>query len=88
MMARNQPFYDLSVGTERAGSRFLVGLHEPAIANHVGGQNSGETALHIRSPLKGRLAAVEQRIYAPPQRSECLVMADSVEKVRAIGTEF
>ncbi len=35
----------------RQGSR-LVGLHEPAVADHIGGQNSGETTLHVDPPWR------------------------------------
>ena len=40
---------------ERAG---LVDAHEAAVADHIGGQNSGQTAFHVlRSPPRyGRLA--------------------------------
>ena len=40
LAVRTQPF-------ERAG---LILLHEPAVADHVGGKDSGEVALHMRMP--------------------------------------
>jgi len=64
MMARNQPFHDLSVGAWRAGSRFLVSLHEPAVADHVGGKDRGQTSLHARFLLVRRLPVINEGIHA------------------------
>ena len=35
---------------ERGG---LIDAHEAAVADHIGGQNSGQTAFHKRPPLRG-----------------------------------
>ena len=40
-----------AVRIERGKRRGLVNAHEPAVADHIGGQNSGQTAFHVRLPL-------------------------------------
>ncbi len=44
---------------KRAG---LVRLHEAAVADHVGGEDSGKLALHLSSPNGRRLAEKRRRI--------------------------
>ena len=47
-------------GGKPGARRFLIGLHQPRIANHIGGQNSRQSALYMffghlpASPLTGR----------------------------------
>jgi len=45
------------------GFRVIL-LHETAVADHVGGEDSGETALQPRSPSGGRLANRHAGIHA------------------------
>ena len=43
----------LAMRVERRERRRLIDAHEPAVADHIGGQNSGQTAFHKRAPLRG-----------------------------------
>ena len=42
----------LAMRVERRERRRLVDAHEAAVADHVGGQNSGQTAFHVVPALK------------------------------------
>ena len=42
-----------AVRLERRERRGLVDAHEPAVADHVGSQDSGQTAFHKCPPLRG-----------------------------------
>ncbi len=59
----------------RTGSRFLVSLHEPAVADHVGGQNCGKAAFHAQSPSGGSLATWAGGIYRSCAGAECPLLA-------------
>ena len=45
------------VGRERSNSSRLVGFHETAIANHIGGKNGCEVAFHCCSPRRREISA-------------------------------
>ena len=58
-VAVDQPVNDLAMGSERAESRFLVHIHEPAVADRVGGKNCRKPSLnsllrHATGFLTGR----------------------------------
>ena len=58
MMVRDQPLDDLSVRVQRADSRFLVGLHEPAVADHVRAEDRGKSPFNFL-PFHGSLRQPE-----------------------------
>ena len=47
VVAGDQPVDDPAVGPERAECRFLVHVHEPAVADHVGGEDSRKPSLNL-----------------------------------------
>ena len=50
---------------QRAG---LVRAHQAAVADHVGGEDGGETTFHVSSPWRGRLAALGGQKSMPLRR--------------------
>ena len=42
---------------------FLVHTHQSGIADHVGGMNGSEPALHLPSPFDERLMKIGGRVY-------------------------
>jgi hypothetical protein len=54
----------LAMGLEIGQRSRLVDPHEPRVADHVGGQNGGQSAFQARSPSPERLAVMGRRIHA------------------------
>ena len=52
----------LAMRVERRERRRLIDAHEPAVADHVGGQNSGQTAFHV-VPASGLSSSVLARCH-------------------------
>ncbi len=76
----NGPTYlirDRDAAYERGQRARRVLLHKTAVADHVGGQDRGQTALHARFLLVRRLAAIDEGIHAEKKLPECPLLAIS-----------